>query len=120
MPDDSSRRAFSFTACTERGPEVRVEVDNIQIASTLETVGDLLDVLGENAFKVRAYRNAARTIEGLERAASSLAREGTLKELPGVGEGLAAKIEELVTTGKMGYLEELTQKVPIGVLSLLK
>ncbi len=120
MPDASPRRAFSFTACSERGPEVRVEVDNIQIATTLETVGDLLDVLGENAFKVRAYRNAARTIEGLERAAASLAREGKLKELPGVGEGLAAKIDELVSTGKMAYLDELTQKVPIGVLSLLK
>ncbi|MBI2930223.1 MAG: hypothetical protein HYY16_01110 [Planctomycetes bacterium] len=95
-------------------------MDNAQIAATLELFGNLLDLLGENAFKVRAYHAAARTLEGLERAVASLVREGKLKDVPGVGEGLAQKIEELLATGKIKQLEELKQKVPAGVLDLLR
>jgi len=95
-------------------------VDNIQIASTLETIGHLLDILGENSFKVRAYENAARAIEGLEVGAAAMAREGKLKGIPGVGDGIAKKVDELVQTGRMTYLEELKSKIPIGLLDILR
>lgn len=95
-------------------------MDNIQIASTLETIGHLLDILGENSFKVRAYENAARAIEGLEVGAAAMAREGKLKGIPGVGDGIAKKVDELVQTGRMTYLEELKSKIPIGLLDILR
>ncbi len=95
-------------------------MDNTQVAAALEAVGNLLDLVGENSFKVRAYQTAARTIEGLDRNVALLIREGKLQEVQGVGEGLARKIEELVATGRMIYLEDLKKKVPIGLLDVMR
>lgn len=95
-------------------------MDNVQIAHSLEVTGHLLDILGENPFKIRAYHAAARTIEGLEFPVQSLAREGRLREIPGIGEGLAKHIEELVKTGQCSYFEQIRQQVPSGLLQLLR
>jgi len=90
-----------------------VPVHNSEIAETFEHLADLLEILGANTFRVRAYRNAAHTIRDLPRNAAEMVATGEdLSELPGVGEDLADKIAEIVETGKLGLLEETIQKVP--------
>lgn len=93
---------------------------NQQIARLLRRIGDILDIQGENRFKVMAYRRAADQIEGLPRDLADYWREGRLREIPGIGEALAEKLDELLRTGKMSYLEQLEQQVPPGVVDLLE
>ena len=70
-------------------------VHNVDIATILTEIGELLEIEDENPFKIRAYHNAARTIEGLGREVESMVAEGVdLTELPGIGKELAAKIGE--------------------------
>jgi DNA polymerase (family 10) len=95
-------------------------MDNREIAGLLETIAHLLELQDENAFKVRAYQNAARAIEGLTQDVRELVREKTLGEVPGIGEALEQKITELVTTGRMEYLERLRAEVPGGLLRMLE
>jgi DNA polymerase (family 10) len=93
-------------------------MNNIEIAASFDQLADLLEIDGANAFRVRAYRNAARTIEGI---ADSLAgvQIAQLTEIPGIGDDLAKKIVELMTTGQLTMLEELKAKVPAGVVQML-
>jgi len=95
-------------------------MDNREIAGVLETIGHLLELQGENAFKVRAYYNAARAIEGLGQEARTLVEAKTLGEVPGIGAALEQKITELVTTGKLEYLENLRKEVPAGLLRMIE
>ncbi len=95
-------------------------MDNREVARILETVSQILEIQGENPFKVRAYANAARTIEGLTADVRTLAEAKTLDSLPGIGPALRDKVTELVTTGKLAYFEELRAAVPPGVLGLLE
>ncbi|HXX92040.1 MAG TPA: DNA polymerase/3'-5' exonuclease PolX [Planctomycetota bacterium] len=95
-------------------------MDNRDVAGILETIAHLLELQGENAFKVRAYQNAARTVEGLSQDLRALVREKTLGEVPGIGEALEQKITQLVTTGKMEYFEKLRSEVPPGLLRMLE
>lgn len=94
-------------------------MENAAIARVLGEVADLLEVKGENPFRVRAYRNAAATVGDLaERAADlDLAR---LLALPGIGKDLAARIRELVDTGRMAYHHELLEAFPASILDLLR
>ncbi len=94
-------------------------MDNKQVAEVLETIGQILEIQGENPFKVRAYLNAARTIEGLSADLRKLVEAKGLGEVPGIGEALEQKITQLVTTGRMDYYEDLRKEVPGGVLALL-
>jgi len=89
------------------------------VADTLYMVADLLDLKGEVFFKTRAYRMAAQTIEALDEDIETFVQQGTLESIPGIGEALAKKITELVTTGKLHYLEELKKEVPSGLIDLL-
>jgi len=94
---------------------------NGEIARTFEDIADLLEIKGENPFRIRAYRNAARTVMGLQaEAAELLARGKDLTELPGIGADLAAKIADLATTGTTGLLDELRQEFPPGLIELLR
>lgn len=96
-------------------------MENAEIARSLREVADLLEVRGDNPFKVRAYRNAARTVEALSRPLADLVREGAdLEELPAIGEDMAAYITELVRTGHLRRLEELEKKVPGGLTELMQ
>ena len=70
-------------------------------------IADLLEQKKDNWFKIRAYRKAAGTIEGLPVPVEQLVAEGRLKEVPGIGEAINKKIAELVTTGRLEYLERL-------------
>lgn len=91
---------------------------NADIARLFDELGDLLEIQGANAFRVRAYRNAARTIEELKEEAAALDQHA-LTELPGIGKDLAAKIVTIVTTSKLPQLEELRLQVPPGVRDML-
>ncbi|MBA4543740.1 MULTISPECIES: DNA polymerase/3'-5' exonuclease PolX [Thermoactinomyces] len=91
---------------------------NKQIAAALLELADLLEISGENAFKVNAYRRASRTVENCRfPIAKQLDR---LEELPGIGKGTAGVIEELVAAGSIGMLEELKSTLPPGLPELLK
>ena len=95
---------------------------NADIAAAFEQVADLLEYQGENVFRVRAYRNAARTIDSLiESLASVRADEArSLTDLEGVGGDLAGKIETLLDTGRLPLLEELEKQVPAVVFDLMR
>lgn len=95
-------------------------VQNAEIADIFNQYADLLEVQGANQFRVRAYRTAARTASGLSRSLSDLVRQETdLAELPGIGKELAAKIVEIVRTGKLRKLEELKEEVPAGLIDIM-
>ena len=95
---------------------------NQHIASLFEELADLLEIQGANSFRVRAYRNAARTLENLsESAADIVAQPGrSLTELDGIGQDLADKIKVIVQTGALPQLEELRSEVPAGVVQMLR
>src|SRR5438552_2901883 len=95
-------------------------MDNREIARVLEPIAHLLELQDENAFKVRAYQDAARAIEGLTQAVHALVREKTLRDVPGIGEALEQKITQLVTTGKMEYFDKLSAEVPAGLPRILE
>jgi DNA polymerase (family 10) len=93
---------------------------NADIARVFQDVADLLELKGENPFKIRAYQKAARTIDYLPREIETYLEEGgDLKAIPGVGDAIARKITELVTTGHLKYYEELRQEFPEGISELL-
>jgi DNA polymerase (family 10) len=94
-------------------------VDNVAVARALEDLADLQELSGIAVFKVRAFRSAARAIEGTTENISDLVREGKLKDVRGVGEGVARRIQELAETGKIAEAEELRAKLPPGLLDLM-
>jgi DNA polymerase (family 10) len=88
-------------------------VQNAEIAAMFDQTADLLEFKGENQFRVRAYRRAARTIEGLPQSIRSLlSAEKDLAELPGIGKDLAGKIADIVATGHFELLDSLKKKLP--------
>jgi DNA polymerase (family 10) len=88
------------------------------IAIALEQIATLLELKGENPFKIRAYTNAARSIEAWGASFSDLQNEETLEKIPGVGKAIAAKVKELVTTGSLKFLDELRAEFPEAILDL--
>ena len=96
-------------------------VHNADIAAIFDEIADLLEIEGDNPFRVRAYRVAARTLRDLDRDVAVMVAEGEdLTELPGIGEDLASKIKEIVETGTAAMLEEHRKKMPATLTSLLK
>jgi DNA polymerase (family 10) len=93
---------------------------NTAIAKVFSDIADLLELKGENAFKIRAYQKAARTIEHYPKEIKIMIDEGEdLRDIPGVGEAIAKKTTELITTGKLGYYENLKTEFPEGITNLL-
>ena len=97
-------------------------MQNIDIARQLEEVANLLEISDGNPFKVRAYRNAARTVRDHPESLYDLVRGGgyDLTELPSIGEGIAEEIEALVAGGEMPQRKALIKKLPPGLLDLLR
>jgi DNA polymerase (family X) len=95
-------------------------MDKSRVAKILSELAVLMDLKGENPFKVRAYENAARVVEGLTDDIGELVRSKTIGEVKGIGKGLAEKITELVITGKLEYYEELKSSFPKGVPEMLR
>jgi DNA polymerase (family 10) len=90
-----------------------VPVQNAEIAAMFDQTAELLEIKGENQFRVRAYRRAARTVEGLPQSVRGLLSAGTdLSELPGIGKDLAGKIADIVKTGHFALLESLKKQLP--------
>jgi DNA polymerase (family 10) len=95
---------------------------NAEIAAVFEQVADLLEFQGANPFRVRAYRNAARTIHDLSQPVAALVQSdgAKLTEIQGIGADLAEKITTLVHTGSLPMLEEMLAQIPASVLSILR
>jgi DNA polymerase (family 10) len=91
-----------------------------EISVILEEIGFLLELKGENPFKVRAYYNAARALEALEGSLGQVVQQGELRQIKGIGEALNKKISELVTTGSLPYYEELKASVPAGLREMVR
>ena len=89
-----------------------------KIADALEEIATLLELKDENPFKIRAYQNAARSIEAFGASFSDLQNQETLEKIPGVGKAIAAKISELATTGGLKFLDELRAEFPSAILEL--
>ena len=94
---------------------------NTAIAKVFQDMADLLELKGENVFKIRAYQRAARTIEHLPKEIEIMLQEGEdLQTIPGIGEAIAKKTIELVNTGKLHVYEELKSQFPEGITTLLE
>jgi DNA polymerase (family X) len=97
-----------------------VPVYNSDIAEIFDEVADLLDIEGANQFRVRAYRDAARTINTLSANVAEMVKEGEdLTELEGIGQDLAGKIREIVKTGGLEQLQEIRQRTPPELAEML-
>ena len=98
----------------------RMPVHNGDIARVFEEIADLLDLEESNPFRIRAYRNAARTVAGLRfDIAAHLAHGEELPKLPGIGADLAAKMREIAQTGTCALRERLRGHLPPGIADLL-
>jgi DNA polymerase (family X) len=94
-------------------------MNNKEIARIFQDIADILEVKGENVFKIRAYQKVARTIEQLPVELDIMVKEDRLREVPGVGDAIEKKIIELVTTGKLNFYETLKAASPVGITALL-
>jgi DNA polymerase (family 10) len=96
-------------------------MDNLGLARCLHEIADVLEIKGENAFRIRSYRLAAESVQSASQDVTRMVRLGDdLKTLPGVGAAIASKLDELVKTGQCRYHQELLLEVPPGVLALLR
>lgn len=91
---------------------------NQQIARIFNEMADILEIKGENPFRIRAYRRAAQNIEGLPKDATQMT-EDELLEIPGIGQDLAGKIRHFIETGRVEAYDELKKEVPEGLVLLL-
>ena len=95
-------------------------VHNADIADIFNQIADLLEIESANPFRIRAYRNAARLLQGMGQETSAYLKQGKdLTELPGIGKDLAAKIQEILDTGTCQALEKLRKQTPAGLTDLL-
>ncbi len=97
-------------------------MQNVEVARIFEELADLLELNGANPFRVRAYRNAARTIEAFSADVSAMVERdpGELLQLEGIGKDLADKIVVIIRTDQLPQLEELKAKIPPGVVQMLR
>ncbi len=95
-------------------------ISNQQLADTFNLIADLLEIRGEVIYKILAYRKAAESLAELNNDAYDIWQEGKLTQIPGVGKAIAEKIEEIFTTGKLGFLEKLTAEVPLSLAEMLQ
>ena len=96
-------------------------VDNRQIGRVLHEIADLLDIKGDDAFRIRSYRMAAESVESCGHDIGGILRRGeALPRLPGVGKGIEAKVRELLESGRCAFHQDLLAEVPAGLLELLR
>lgn len=93
---------------------------NEEVAQLLENIAELLMLKNENPYRIRAYTTAAQNIRALSEDIEEIARQGRLDAIPGIGEALAAKIQEYLETGSLRYYEQLKQEVPVAGVDLLE
>ncbi|HEY9089710.1 MAG TPA: helix-hairpin-helix domain-containing protein, partial [Anaerolineaceae bacterium] len=95
-------------------------MDNYALAEIFDRIGSLLEIKGEVVYKYLAYRKAAESLRNSGQDASQLWREGRLTDIPGVGKAIAEKISELLSTGRLEFLEKLEAEVPPTLVELLE
>ena len=95
-------------------------METARIAQVLDEMGTILEIQGENPFRCRAYHNAAQTLMSLPADLSEMIADGSLAEVPGIGETMHAKIVQLATTGQLPAYDELREATPPGLLALLR
>src|SRR3954462_3577622 len=95
-----------------------VNVDKAGIVETLEKIATLMELKSENPFKIRAYTNAARSLETWGGNTAELADPATLEKIPGIGKGIGMVIRELIETGSSKYFTELRAEYPADILEL--
>src|SRR3954447_25203053 len=93
-------------------------MDKATIADMLEKIATLLELKGENPFKIRAYTNGARSLETWGGNVADLGNQETLEKIPGIGKAIAAKIKELVETGSLKFFDELRAEFPADILEM--
>ncbi len=91
----------------------------LEVADIFHQVADLLELKGENPFRIRAYQRAALNLRNLTDDLEARAKAGTLEEIPGIGKDLAAKIQEIVATGRLEFLERLKREIPESLSTLM-
>jgi len=96
-------------------PQTGVPRTNSQVADVFEAIAGILQGQGENPFKIRAYRNAVRTLESLPEPVAEIAARGELKKVPGFGEAIAGKTQEILATGTCELYERLRAEIAATV-----
>jgi DNA polymerase (family 10) len=94
-------------------------MSNYAIARIFNRIADLMEIKGENFYKIRAYRNAAQAMQDTTESLEVLAERGQLKTIPGVGEAIADKTREILATGTTKLYERLKEGCPEGLIELL-
>ena len=94
--------------------------DNQQFSAIFRDIASLLELQGDDPYRIRAYRRAAQTLTSLSEPLRTIARRGALETLPGIGKTLSREIQELLETGRLRYYEYLITTVPEGILALLR
>jgi DNA polymerase (family X) len=97
-----------------------MRLSNRDVADTFELIADLMEIKGDNIYKILAYRKASESLLNLPGDINEFKRRGELNSIPGVGKAIAEKIDELLSTGKMDYLEKLKAEIPPTLAELLK
>ena len=92
---------------------------NQEVATIFRDIASILEIRGENPFRIRAYEKAALNIESLTGDIAAIAERKELEKIPGVGKDLAGKIEEILNTGTCSHLEELKKEIPAGLIEML-
>ncbi|MEK6642301.1 MAG: helix-hairpin-helix domain-containing protein, partial [Planctomycetota bacterium] len=91
-----------------------------EISAIFEQMADLMEIQGEQSFRVNSYRRAARSMKDLTQDIDELSKTGGIVDIPGIGKGMAGKIDEYLASGKVAALDELVQAVPPGLPALLE
>lgn len=92
---------------------------NKEVAEIFRQIAEILEIQGDNPFRIRAYLKAAQNIESFSQDIADIAEKDKLEEIPGIGKDLAGKIKEIVKTGKLKFYEELKDNIPEGLTILM-
>lgn len=93
---------------------------NQEVSRIFRDIAKILELKGENIFRIRAYERAAQAVDNLQEDLEGIIEKGELTSIPGIGADLSEKIKEIVATGRLKYYEELKKKVPQGLVAMME
>ena len=96
------------------------QLTNRQVADVFQAIADSMEILGEDRFRIQAYRRASDALADLPKPLAAYRKRDELSGIPGVGKAIADKIVELLDTGQLQFYEKLRERVPAGVLDMLR
>jgi len=124
--DSASKRKTPTKDSEDASPEretsaaKKPKLTTAEVIGNLEDMASLLEIVGANPFKIRAFTNAARELESLPAELPDMVASGELLDVPGIGKGIFKHIEEMLETGTFTEFEELRGKVPAGLLDMMR